>query len=497
MSQTDSFVIKGLAGKKTLHGEVCIKGAKNAILKAMATSILFEEAIKLENVSDTADVEKMKDLLRGLGASADTSFGELRGEPSGRELGLGNRGTARRKNVFAGALSIDSSKLSSTDLDPDISRSMRSSIVATGPLLARYGKVSFPSPGGCVIGERPVDLFINNYKKMGANVVEEDGMFNITASKGGLKGADIFFRVQTVTGTETLMMAAVLAKGTTTLRNCAMEPEIQSVAEWLNECGAKIEGAGTTTITIHGLLDKDLSVRTSLDEAWKKSGKLLKAKKPYIAIPDRIEAASFLFLGALCADDLLVSKCEPKHLESVTNFLSSSGVLLEIKKDSIHVKGNANASIDKKNSSLKINSFFKSANIRTHEYPGFPTDLQPIAAVYLSQVNGESIIFETIFEGRFKYVDDLNKLGANIKVMNPREVLITGPTLYKALPAGQELMAHDIRAGFAIVLAALCAEGNSVVKNVHLIDRGYESLEKTLTMLEADVRRVHGEEVSD
>ena len=451
MSQTDSLIIKGLAGKKTLRGEVHIKGAKNAILKAMAASILFEEAVELENISHTADVEQMSDLLADLGAKIEKG---------------------------KGTLSINAPKLSSTNLDADISQSMRSSIVATGPILARYGKVSFPSPGGCVIGERPVDLFINNYKKMGAEVVEKDGMFNITAPKDGLKGADIFFRVQTVTGTETLMMMAVLAKGTTTLRNCAMEPEIESVAEWLNECGAKIEGAGTTTITIHG-------------------SKLLKAKKPYVAIPDRIEAASFLFLGALCADDLLVSKCEPKHLESVTNFLSSSGVLLEIKKDLIHVKGNTNASIGKKNSSLKINSSYKSANIRTHEYPGFPTDLQPIAAVYLSQASGESIIFETIFEGRFKYVEELNKLGANIKVMNSREVLVQGPTLYKALQAGEELMAHDIRAGFAIVLAALCAEGNSVVKNVHLIDRGYESLEKTLTLLGADVRRVHGEEVMD
>jgi UDP-N-acetylglucosamine 1-carboxyvinyltransferase len=460
MSQTDSFVIKGLAGKKTLQGEVHIKGAKNAILKAMAASILFAEAVELKNVSDMADIESMSDLLVGLGA----------------KVGNGK-----------GTISIDAVKLSSTTLDPDISRSMRSSVVITGPILARHGKVSFPSPGGCVIGARPVDLFIEAYKKMGASVLEKDGMFKITTPKGGLKGADVFFPIQTVTGTETLMMAAVLAKGTTILRNCAIEPEIQSVAEWLNDCGAKIEGAGTTTITIHGLLDKDLSVRTSLDEAWKKAGKLLKAKKPYNAIPDRIETASFLFLGTLCVDDLLISKCEPRHLESVTNFLAASGVPLEIGKDFIHIKGNGK---------LKNHSF-KSANIRTHEYPGFPTDIQPIAAVYLSQTIGESIIFETIFEGRFKYADDLNKLGANIKVMNPREILITGPTSYKALPAGEELTAHDIRAGFAIVLAALCAEGNSVVKNVHLIDRGYESLEKTLTVLGADVRRVHGEEVTD
>jgi len=449
MSQTDSFVVNGLAGKKTLHGEVRVHGAKNAILKAMAASVLFDGPIKITNFSDTADVEKMEDLLVALGARTEK-----------------------------GSMVIDASNLSSTDLDADISRSMRSSIVATGPILARYGKVSFPSPGGCVIGARPVDLFIEAYKKMGADVVEKDGIFYIAvrgnqnekgagkSKGGGLKGADIFFPIQTVTGTETLMMAAVLAKGVTTLRNCAMEPEIESVAKWLNECGASIKGAGTTTITIRG-------------------GKALKAKKPYHAMPDRIEAGSFLFLGALCADDLLVSDCEPRHVESVTNLLQSSGVPIEIGKDFIHIKGN-----DRKNASLKA------LNIRTHEYPGFATDFQPIAAAFLSQTTGESVVFETIFEGRFKYAEDLNRLGANIKIMNPREILIAGPTPLKALPPGEELTAHDIRAGFAIVLAALCAEGNSVVKNVHLIDRGYERLEEDLTALGADVRRVHGEEVT-
>ena len=468
MHKDDSLVIKGLAGEKTLRGEVHIKGAKNAILKAMAASVLFKNAVELRNVSDTADVESMSDLLIGLGAKVTgnpvtpVKTGVLSLKQDSRFRGND------KKNDSNDKLSIDASNLSSTGLDPDISRSMRSSIVATGPILARYGKVSFPSPGGCVIGERPVDLFINNYKKMGAEVVEKNGMFHITAPKSGLKATDIFFRVQTVTGTETLMMTAVLAKGITTLHNCAMEPEIGSVAEWLNQCGAKIEGAGTTTITIRG-------------------GKPLKAKKAYKAVPDRIETASFLFLGALCADDLLISNCEPRHVEATTNFLIQSGVPIEIGKDFIHIKGN---------SELK-NPSFKSSNVRTHEYPGFATDLQPIAAVFLSQVSGESVIFETIFEGRFKYVEDLNKLGANIKIMNPREILIQGPTSYKALPAGQELTAHDIRAGFAIVLAALCAEGNSVIKNVHLIDRGYESLEKTLTVLDADVRRVHGEEATD
>ena len=476
MSKTDSLIIKGLAGKKTLNGEVRIKGAKNAILKAMAASILFEEAVELKNVSDTADIDSMSGLLVDLGARVTSD------KRSEDRAGGGSQVTSKSKKDLQlatcnlklghGLLSIDSSNLSSTNLDPDISRTMRSSLVVTGPILARQGKVSFPIPGGCVIGARPIDFFIEAYKKMGASVVEKDGMFDITAPKkgkeSGLKGADIFFPLQTVTGTETMMMTAVLARGTTMLRNCAMEPEIESVAEWLNSCGAKIKGAGTPTITIRG-------------------GKPLKAKKSYKAIPDRIETASFLFLGALCADDLLISNCEPRHLESVTNFLSNSGVLLEIGKDFIHVKGNGK---------LK-NSSFKNSNIRTHEYPGFATDLQPIAAVFLSQVSGESVIFETIFEGRFKYVEDLINLGVDIKIMNPREILVQGETLYKALPAGQELMAHDIRAGFAIVLAALCAEGNSVIKNVHLIDRGYESLEKILTSLGADVRRVHGEEVTD
>ncbi|MDR3558628.1 MAG: UDP-N-acetylglucosamine 1-carboxyvinyltransferase, partial [Candidatus Pacebacteria bacterium] len=208
-------------------------------------------------------------------------------------------------------------------------------------------------------------------------------------------------------------------------------------------------------------------------------------------IPDRIEAASFLFLGALCSDDLLVSKCEPKHLEATMNLLTASGVALEIGKNFVHIKGN------NRQSAVGKNVFFKSANIRTHEYPGFPTDLQPIAAVFLSQASGESVIFETIFEGRFKYTEDLSKLGAHVNVMNPREILVNGPTLLKAQAAGEELTAHDIRAGFAIVLAALCAEGSSVVKSIHLVDRGYESLEKTLADLGADVRRVHGEEAAD
>ncbi|MDE2188393.1 MAG: UDP-N-acetylglucosamine 1-carboxyvinyltransferase, partial [Patescibacteria group bacterium] len=401
--------------------------------------ILFEDSIELQNISETADVEKMKDLLLGLGAK-----------------------------IEKGSMMIDASNLTSTDLDTEISRSMRSSVVTTGPILARYGKVSFPSPGGCVIGTRPVDLFFESYKKMGATVVENDGMFRLTAPKGGLRGADIFYPIQSVGATETIMMAAVLAKGTTTLRNCAMEPEIVSVAEWLNDCGADIVGAGTTTITIRG-------------------GKPLKAKKPYIAIPDRIETGSFLLLGALCADELLISNCEPRHVEAVTNQLVGAGVPLEIKKDSILIKGNGRIK----------NTSFHGCSIRTHEYPGFPTDLQPIMTVFLSQTTGESIVFETIFEGRFKYVDDLRKLGANVTVMNPREIFVQGPTLYKASPAGEELTAYDIRAGFAVVLAALCANGTSVINNVYFIDRGYEALEKTLSGLGADVQRIYGEKITD
>ena len=311
---------------------------------------------------------------------------------------------------------------------------------------------------------------------MGADVkvtaITNGSRYVVSVAKEALRGAEIIFPFQTVGGTETLMMAAVLAHGTTTLKNVAMEPEIIDLAEFLVSCGAEITGLGTPTITIIGTKGKLLSAKSG-------AGKI----KSYITIPDRIEAGSFLLLGAVCARDLKITHCNPAHLEVVIAMLRDSGVHIETGADFIHVKGNVAAA--KVGQVPHLTSF----NIRTHEYPGFPTDLQAQAVAYLTQTSGEGIVFETIFEGRFKYADDLKKMGAGITVMNPREILVKGPADLTALD-GEDLQAYDIRAGFAVVMAALLATGTSVIKNIYFIDRGYEALEVRLRTLGADMQRV-------
>ncbi len=437
MNTKETFHIEGLAGQKKLQGTIEIKGAKNASLKAIAAAILFDKEVTLENVPDTNDIETISEILRKLGAKVTRNGDKIK---------------------------IDPTTINSTDIDPELAKGMRASVVLTGPLLARFGRASFPAPGGCVIGARPIDLFIDGYKKMGATITERDNLYIIEA-KNGLKPFEFFSPIQSVGVTETLMMAAVLSKGKTLLKNCAMEPEISNVAEWLNECGAKISGVGTTIINIEGTNSKLLSPAGE-------------PNSNYVTIPDRIEAGSFLLLGALCAKELTINNCRPDHMEIVTNLLINSGVSLEISKTSIKISNNT-----------KPNSSFKPFNIRTHEYPGFPTDLQSPLVTFLSQVTGESAVFETIYEGRFKYTEDLLKMGANITIMNPREILIKGPSQFSALPENEELSAHDIRAGFAVVLAALLGTGKFIVNNVHLIDRGYESLENRLQSLGANVTR--------
>ncbi len=433
-----SFVIQGLAGKRTLKGTIRINGAKNAALKAMAAAVLFEGPVTLNNIPNNADIQTMTEVLKRLGARVETV----------KDL---DRGLS---------LLIDPTPISSTDIDKDLAGGMRASVVLTGPLLARYGKVSFPAPGGCVIGARPIDLFLTAYEQLGATVSETKCLYDILGEK--LSPKEIAFKKISVGATETLMMLAVLLDGKTTLNNCAKEPEIVNVAQWLNACGAKISGAGTSTITIEGT-----------------SGKLLTPKIPFVTIPDRIEAGSFILLAALTAEDVTIDSCEPKHLESLTEPLKASGVSVEIGQSSVRVTSNPNSP-----------KTFKAFNIETREYPGFPTDIQAPAVVFLTQAEGISTVKETIFEGRFKYVEDLILMGADISTISPQQITITGPSELKQPIDGTELTAHDIRAGFAIVLAALIGEGKSVVNNVHLIDRGYEKLEERLRNIGADVVRV-------
>jgi UDP-N-acetylglucosamine 1-carboxyvinyltransferase len=445
MSKNPSFIIKGLSGEKKLHGTIKVNGAKNAALKAMAATVLFNGKVTLKNVPDTADVATMAEILERLGAK------------------VGRKKDDNGKN--ADIIEIDTTSIDSTNIDAELATGMRASIVLSGPLLGRFGKVSFPAPGGCVIGARPIDLFLDGYEQMGATTDEDKCSYHIEAPSG-LLSTEIFFNKQTVGGTETLMMAAVLGNGKTVLKNCAMEPEIVNVAEWLNDCGAKILGVGTPTIEIQGT-----------------KGKLLSAKKPYVTIPDRIEAGSFLILGALCAEELTIADCQPKHMEAVINLLEQSGVPMEIGESDIKIVKN-----------IAPSSFLSpTADLRTHEYPGFPTDLQAPAAVFLAETNGESRIFETIYEGRFKYIKDLNKIGADMVATNPREIIIHGPTLFNALSIEEgdyaEITAHDIRAGFAVVVAALIGKGKFMVEDVHLIDRGYERLEERLRAIGADIER--------
>ena len=400
------FIVEGQGGRRTLRGTIAVKGAKNAALKALAASVLFDDSIVLQNLPDIEDVKRMQELL-------------------------------------AGGLPV---------LKKDIAERLRASIVLTGPVLARYGTVTFPFPGGCVLGERPIDLFLEGFRKLGATVDENGDLFVIT---GKLKGSRIFFPSVSVTATETLLLAATIAEGETVLENAAMEPEIGALIRYLNKCGAHIQGADTPTLTIQGT-----------------GGKLLHSGGvPYVTPPDRIETGSFLILAALCGEEVKITNCEPRHVDALLVLLRRAGVNLEVGKDFITVKQGP--------------FLLKSVSVRTHEYPGFPTDLQAPMAVFLSQCEGEATILETIFDGRFRYTDDLIRMGADITVMNPHKIWIKGP---RAL-SRKELESPDLRGGLAYIIAAAVAEGTSTIDNAYLIDRGYEHIESRLQKLGLNIKR--------
>lgn len=420
----DFFRIQGLSGARTLSGTVTVGGAKNAALKVMAASALFSDHVELRNVPEIEDVNRMAELLQGIGMTIE-------------------RGTNTRTICLPQVLN------SSLPFGP--AQAMRSSIVLTGPLLARLGRVSFPNPGGCSLGNRPIDLFIDGFKRFGATVKEEGESYVVEAPHG-LRGMEFFFKVQSHTGTETLMMAATLAQGTTVLKNCALEPEVKSLADFLNACGARIVGAGTPTITIEG-------------------GSLLSSQSRfYETMPDRIETGSFMILGALAARELVIDGCVPQHVEIITEILRSAGVRVDVGERSVTVYGTSSLS---------------AVNVRTHEYPGLPTDLQSPMAVLLTQARGESALFETIYEGRLGYTKDLVSMGARITPQDTHRVLIQGPASLSA----RTVKAPDLRAGMAFVIAAIVADGESIVENAYVIDRGYERITERLSAIGVDIRR--------
>lgn len=417
----EKFLIKG---GNELCGEVEVYGAKNAALKAFAASILFDEPVILKNIPEIEDISRCKELLEFMGAEVQ------------------NTGKREYK--------ISSNLINSDALEPKISKSMRSSVVFTGPMLAKFGRVKFPHPGGCVIGERPIDVFLEGFEKLGAKItIKKDG-YILEAKK--LTAAEIIFKKISVTATETLMMTAVLTEGKTVLYNSACEPEIPALANFLNSCGAKIKGAGTYVIEITGV-------------------KQLKFKNPFFTIPDRIETGSFAILASLLGKEIKITHCEPNHLLVFLEYLKYTG-----------------AEIEKGKNFLKISSpkKLKSIDVKTREYPGFPTDLQAPYVTLLTQAEGKSMVTETIFEGRLNYTEDLNRMGAKITQCDPHRIIIEGKTDLR----GKEMESPDLRAGLAFVLAALCAKGESKIHGVYKIDRGYERIEERLQRLGADIKRI-------
>lgn len=321
-----------------------------------------------------------------------------------------------------------------------------------GPLLATCGEVYFPHPGGCVIGAgiRPIDMFLDGFEKMGAKIEILENSYRLTANK--LQGASIFFPKITVTGTESLMTTACLAQGETLLENCAMEPEIPALAEFLNKMGAKISGAGTPTIKIQGV---------------KKLG-----GGEYRIIPDRIEAGTFAILAAVANDgEIIIENCEPKHLGALWALFDKIGVNYKLDKTSIKILPS-----DK----------LLAADLVTHEYPGFATDLQSAYTVLMTQANGVSLVHETIYDRRLLFADMQTQMGANIIMADPHRIVVNGPTnLYS-----RKLISPDLRAGMALVIAALIAKGTTEINNIYQIERGYENLAERLAGLGADIKKV-------
>jgi UDP-N-acetylglucosamine 1-carboxyvinyltransferase len=431
----DKFIIRG---GNPLVGTVRVSGAKNSALPSMAAAILTEEEITLENIPQVRDIETQRRLLASMGASVQLHDGDARDH-----------------------VTISCRSLSDPVARYEIVKTMRASSLVLGPLIARAGVARVAMPGGCAIGGRPIDLHIKGLEKMGAVIVQEHGYLEArvesrTGSRTGahvdrLRGAHIVFDRITVTGTEDLLMAAVLAEGETLLENCAREPEVVDLAALLTAMGAKIQGAGTSTIHVHGV--------TTLHGAR------------YRINPDRIEAGTLLVAGAITGGDLTVANCNTEHLGAAIEKLRETGVRIDVLgPDAVRVRGNG---------------CLRAADISTEEYPGFPTDMQAQYMALATQAEGVSLVRENIFENRFMHVQELVRMGANIKV-DGNTATVRGP----ARLSSAAVMCSDLRASASLVLAALVADGESVVDRVYHMDRGYEHIEDKLRSVGAQIQRL-------
>src|SRR5881397_906427 len=412
-----------IKGGHRLEGQVRISGAKNSALPAMAASLLTSDEVVLENIPLVNDIFTTRRLVRELGVAVEF-------EP---------HHSARLK----------AEKILSHEAPYDLVKTMRASVLVLGPLLARTGYARVSLPGGCAIGARPINLHIKGFEKLGASVRTEHGYVEAAADR--LRGSEILFDKITVTGTENVMMAAALADGRTVLENAAREPEVIDLAEMLNKMGAKVEGAGTPTITIEGV--RELKGTT------------------HRIIPDRIEAGTFLATGAITNGEIELIDCNPSHLSSVTEKLRETGVNIEITGlGRMKVRGSED---------------LRAADVVTKEYPGFATDMQAQYMALMTQAGGTSVITENIFENRFMHASELMRMGANIRIDGSRAI-VSG----KGRLTGANVIASDLRASASLILAALIADGVTVIDRVYHLDRGYEKIEEKLRSVGAQIERM-------
>jgi len=421
-SLMDKFVIRG---GNPLVGTIRVSGAKNAALPAMAAAILTEEPVVLENIPDVRDIQTERNLLVSMGADVELGYGRA-----------SHRTTICCRNLV------------NPEAAYELVKTMRASTLVLGPLVARMKRARVSLPGGCAIGARPIDLHIKGLEALGATITQEHGYIEAYAER--LRGGHIQFDKITVTGTEDLMMAATLAEGETLMENCAREPEVSDLAALLNKMGARISGAGTSTIRIQGV------------------NKLGGAR--HRIIPDRIEAATFIIAGALTGGDLIVANCDPAHLGALLEKLEECGVKLKTNGEFVRVMGSGS---------------LRAADVSTEEFPGFPTDMQAQYMALATQANGVSTITENIFENRFMHAQELVRMGGSIRVEGSRAV-VRGKTPL----SGAAVQCSDLRASASLVIAALVADGETILDRVYHIDRGYERIEEKLRGVGAQIRRI-------
>jgi len=413
-----------IQGGNPLLGEIAVQGAKNSVLPILAATVLADSECVIHNCPRLRDVDKTDLVLKRLGC---------------------------RVNREGNTVTINPSNFCACQIQEDLMREMRSSIIFLGAIISRCSHAIVSMPGGCPIGLRPIDLHLKGLKELGVQITEEHGYIHCKAEK--LKGADIHLSFPSVGATENIMLAAVYAEGETVISNAALEPEIVDLADFLNKMGAKVSGAGTGCITIKG-------VKAPLHGA------------EHSVIPDRIAAATYLTAAAATDGEIFLTKAQPKHMGAILNTLSEMGCNIKCENDTIHLKSRGRPKAIH--------------HIRTMPYPGFPTDIQSPFMALATVAKGSSVFTETIFENRFRHVDELVRMGADIKVEG-RSAVIRGVASLSAA----NVVAQELRGGAALVIAALCAEGKSEIQGVEYIDRGYEAIEKYLYDCNADIIRIN------